>query len=328
MLPRITLITPSLRQATFLEECLRSIHDQQYPDLEHIVVDGGSDDGTKDILERWSGKITWWCSEPDQGQSDAINKGLARATGDLFAWINADDLLLPGSLLKISEAALAYPDGSIFQGRRLIMQPDGSTTVSPPNDPNDHEKLFTLPTVDQQSTFYRMDAVREAGGVDRSLHHVMDLELWWHVLFRKGAESLKLIPEDIAVFRLHHESKTGHGLQPFIAEQAAVLRSACEFAGERELARIIEIGYQQLPSVRPFTQAKGKQELVRRMAEEFLLKWNGQIHTEAQFNMMREFRRRHHMDRDHLSLQKLDRQLKAPNWTFFRARRKWEHLFG
>ena len=97
-LPRITIITPSYQQAGFLEECIRSIHDQGYPDLEHIIVDGGSTDGSREIIERYADKLAWWCCEKDKGQSDAINKGLARATGQVFGWLNSDDLLLPGSL--------------------------------------------------------------------------------------------------------------------------------------------------------------------------------------------------------------------------------------
>ena len=104
MLPRITLITPSFRQAAFLEECLRSVHDQGYPNLEHMVVDGGSTDGSAAIIESYAAKLAWWCSERDRGQSHALNKGLARATGEVFGWINSDDLLLPGSLQRVGEA--------------------------------------------------------------------------------------------------------------------------------------------------------------------------------------------------------------------------------
>ena len=108
-LPRITLITPSYQQAEYLEECLASVQAQAYPDLEHIVVDGGSTDGSRAIIERYADRLAWWCSEKDGGQSDAINKGLGHATGQVFGWLNSDDLLLPGALLRVGEAFAADP---------------------------------------------------------------------------------------------------------------------------------------------------------------------------------------------------------------------------
>jgi hypothetical protein len=328
-LPRISLITPCLDQAPFLEECLRSIHDQQYPDLEHIVVDGGSTDGSVEIIQRYQDRIAWWCSEKDHGQSDAINKGLSHATGEIFGWLNSDDLLHPGALHTIAGTFMRDPDAVIVQGRRWIMQPDGSRSPLPQNDPADPEALFALPKVDQQSTFHRMEAVRAAGGVDPALHHVMDLELWWRILFRHGTGSLRIIPEDIAIFRMHGESKTGGGLMPFVVEQAAVLHSACQVVGEDRLARILEIGHDLPKGIRPMDVAAGHGDMVRKMVLAFLLKWNRVIHTEGQFNMMRELRRTFPLDpADHPGLQELDSQLAAGSWTLFRARRKLRHLFG
>lgn len=104
-LPRITVITPSYNQAPYLEATLRSVLEQGYPNLEYIVVDGGSTDGSRDILEHYAPHLSWWVSERDAGQTDAIRKGLTRATGEWFNWINSDDLLAPGALWRIAEAA-------------------------------------------------------------------------------------------------------------------------------------------------------------------------------------------------------------------------------
>ena len=101
-LPHISLITPSFMQADFLEHCLASVHAQGYPALEHIVVDGGSTDGSVAVIERYAHQLAWWCSERDRGQSHAINKGLAHATGAVFGWLNSDDLLLPDALSTVA----------------------------------------------------------------------------------------------------------------------------------------------------------------------------------------------------------------------------------
>jgi glycosyltransferase involved in cell wall biosynthesis len=110
MLPRISVVTPSFQHAAFIESTIQSVLSQGYPNLEYIVVDGGSADGTADILARYDDRLTHWCSEPDGGQYDAINKGFARATGDVFMWLNSDDMLLPRALFVIGEAFATLPE--------------------------------------------------------------------------------------------------------------------------------------------------------------------------------------------------------------------------
>ncbi|MDQ3100509.1 MAG: glycosyltransferase [Bacteroidota bacterium] len=332
-LPRITLITPSFQQAEYLEECLRSVHDQGYPDLDHVVVDGGSTDGSAEVIKACADKLSWWCSENDQGQSDALNKGLKIATGEVFGWINSDDLLLPGSLDRIGRAFAEDHALVIYEGERIIINADGSRIAAKANDPSDHISLFTKPCINQQSTFYRMSAVRKAGGVDPALHHVMDLELWWRVLFIHGAAHLRIDRAPTAEFRLHEASKTGKGLEPFIAEQASVLYNACKVNQFGDLAEVLAIGHHLRSDLRPMDVAAGHQEIVRKMTLSFLLKWNRTIYRQEQFDMMKVLVERVKKEEllslaDPAVLDELDRQLGASNWAMFRARRKWKHLFG
>ena len=108
--PKITVVTPSYNQGQFIEATIKSVIGQQYPNLEYIVCDGGSTDETVEILKKYADKITWWCSEKDKGQSDAINKGMHRATGDIVCWINSDDVLLPGTLLTVAKFFHDHPE--------------------------------------------------------------------------------------------------------------------------------------------------------------------------------------------------------------------------
>src|SRR5262245_9832375 len=116
MYPRISIVTPSFNQACFLEQCLLSVLDQRYPDLEFLVLDGGSTDGSVEIIRRYENRLTHWVSEPDGGQSAAINRGFCRATGDVVAWLNSDDYYLPGALERIADAYRKSPDASFYFG--------------------------------------------------------------------------------------------------------------------------------------------------------------------------------------------------------------------
>ncbi|MEB3211902.1 MAG: glycosyltransferase family 2 protein, partial [Leptolyngbyaceae bacterium] len=115
--PRISIITPSYNQGHFIEETIRSVLLQSYPNLEYIIIDGGSSDNTVEIISKYASHLAYWVSEPDRGQSHAINKGLARATGEIIAYINSDDYYLPGSFRKIAEYYNNHPETDLIHGR-------------------------------------------------------------------------------------------------------------------------------------------------------------------------------------------------------------------
>ncbi len=108
-LPRVSIITPSYNQARFIEQTIQSVLSQDYPNLEYLIVDGGSSDGSLEIIRRYSSQLAWWVSEPDHGQTDAINKGFAHAHGEIFAWLNSDDTYLPGAVTHAVAALQAHP---------------------------------------------------------------------------------------------------------------------------------------------------------------------------------------------------------------------------
>lgn len=328
----ISIVTPSFQQAASLERCLASVHDQEGASVEHIVVDGGSTDGSKEIIAAHQERLAWWCSEPDRGQSDALNKGLARATGEVFGWINSDDALLPGALRAVSEAFASDARLQVLEGARIVVE--GGRRRDPQNDPADRRALFVEPRINQQAIFFRTALVREAGGVDPALHYVMDLELWWRIMFLTKAEGLRVIDRDLAEFHVHADSKTGRSRERFRHEQAGVLHGLCKLVGEGELARILAIGYQWPAGIRPMPMAADQPALVRAMAVHFLLKWDRHAHEEDAFLRMRALLAwpgLKHAEEDPLLAPRIAearRSAASPTWTLHRVKRKLHHLFG
>lgn len=328
MLPKITIITPSFQQMEFLEACLRSVHDQGYPDLEHMIVDGGSTDGSVDVIQRFAGHLAWWKSAPDGGQSDAIDQGLQRSTGQVFNWLNSDDLLLPGSLETVGRAFEETAGLVAFGGHRILLHPDGTSERSKLNDVTDRDALFIAPSMDQQSTFYRTDAVKAVGGVDVALRYCMDLDLWWRVLFAFGTTRLRFEPVDLAVFRLHAESKTMKEGKAFVVETAGLLRAMAMATDQPDLVGLLDRGYPDAPRLRASNATPEHATIVRRMIFRFLVKWNGNITDARQFALLRRLRvlmpDASDLHEPAMKARWLDLRpgLAAPGWAAYRLGRK------
>jgi len=203
--PRVTIVTPSLNQGEFIEETIRSVLLQDYAELDYIVVDGGSHDGTVDILRRYE-RWLFWLSEPDGGQSEAINKGLRMATGEILAYLNSDDTYCPGCVSAIATVfesrravGLAYGDCQVIdeQGRELGYLPRHGFSLK-----RMIERGEFLP---QQAVFWRRGAMEKVGPFDESLHYAMDFEFFIRV---GRAFPVEYVPTLLARFRMHSSSKT------------------------------------------------------------------------------------------------------------------------
>ncbi|MBL7965268.1 MAG: glycosyltransferase [Flavobacteriales bacterium] len=330
MLPRISLVTPSYQQAPYLEECLASVRAQAPALVEHLVADGGSTDGSREIIARHARQLAWWVSERDKGQSEAINKGLAHATGQVFGWLNSDDALLPGAMERVARAFVEDPDLLVFGGRILHQDRNGTRLFEPLNDAADVRMLFCDPVINQPATFYRMEAVRAIGGVDPALHYVMDLELWWQLLFRFGTQHLRFEPVELARFRLHDASKTVTEQPRFLDEKAGLLHGLCLRTGNADLAAVLAMGHRLPQGLRGIPAGPEHRERVRDMVVHYLLKWHHTVHARPQYQMMRAFRdidlrgiELSPVQRDRL--ERLDRHLRAGSWLTFRLKRKWKH---
>lgn len=185
--PSISVVTPNYNQGRFLEKCILSVLNQQYPNLEYIIIDGGSTDESLQIIKKYERFLAYWISQKDEGQSDAINKGLAKATGDIFNWLNADDYLEPGALLKVAAAYRRYPDAVAWVGACNRLYEDGSLmTIVFPNGLNlEHiANNWNARPFYQPACFMSTRAVRDLGGLRKDLHYVMDYYLYVHLLAR------------------------------------------------------------------------------------------------------------------------------------------------
>jgi len=227
--PKISIVTPSLNQGEFIEETILSVLSQDYPCLEYLVMDGGSSDNTLKVLKKYSGRIKW-ISEADKGQTDAINKGLRLTDGAVVGYLNADDLLLPGSLWMVAKAFTRQPDAMWAIGKCRIVDENNNEIRKPITGyKNFLLRLGGFPLlvmtnyISQPSTFWRRDALAEVGFLDENLHFVMDYDYWLRLY---SQYSPVFIPENIASFKIHPSSKTtstGHR-NVYVEEEKRVIR--------------------------------------------------------------------------------------------------------
>jgi glycosyltransferase involved in cell wall biosynthesis len=202
----VSIVTPSYNQSQYIEETIRSVLSQDYPEIEYIIIDGGSTDGTVDIIKRYEHQLSFWVSERDQGQTEAINKGFARAKGDVFAWINSDDTYEPGAVSAAIKYLQEHPDvGMVYgdcnfinNGGKVIGQFDAAQT-------NYHLIRRGYVHIPQQTMFFRADLWNQVGPLDPSFYFAMDYDLWTRISARS---KIKYVPQTWANFRLHTSGKT------------------------------------------------------------------------------------------------------------------------
>lgn len=178
-LPSISIVTCSYQQARFLDATMRSVLAQDYAGLEYIVVDGGSSDGSADIIRRYADRLAWWVSEPDHGQTDALIKGFARARGDICGWLCSDDLLLPQALEKVGGFFAAHPEVDAVYGDSVWIDADGEPLRPKREMPfNRFVFLHDYNYVPQPSMFWRRALYERAGGLTPGFDVAMDNDLW------------------------------------------------------------------------------------------------------------------------------------------------------
>lgn len=241
----VSIVTPSYNQGRFLEETIKSVLAQDYTPIEYLIIDGGSEDNSLDIIRRYEERLAFWESEPDRGQAHAINKGLKRARGDILGWLNSDDVLLPNTISRVVNVLENNLEIDAVYGRLERINSQGILVPTPllPKDKVTFNKSLVVGecAVNQPGCFWRRSIMDKAGFLNEELIYNLDYEYWIRLAL-SGAKFFRL-PEVLARFRLSQDSKTVSQADKMAVEQLSVLHSLLE---TEDLAIILGISDDQL----------------------------------------------------------------------------------
>ncbi len=220
--PLVSIITPSLNQAAFIGAAIESVLAQDYPQIEYLVVDGGSTDDTLEILKRYGDRVRW-ISEPDAGQADAIDKGIRLTRGQVLAWLNADDVYLPGAVARAVAAFVEHADHALVYGQAQDIDMHGHVIgLSRQIEPWNMRRLLEFGDfIVQPAAFFLRSAYHAVGGLDQSLHYCMDYDLWIKLGQRYAVQYLE---EPLAQTRIYDTTKTSSGGLKRLIEIEAMVR--------------------------------------------------------------------------------------------------------
>lgn len=237
--PKISIVTPSFNQGKYLEKAIISVLDQNYPNIEYIIIDGGSTDNSVEIINKYESHLKYWVSEPDRGQSNALNKGFARATGDLLSWLNSDDYLLPGALQTVASLSVSEPNAALFVGGGLFVDAQGREIDRklPAQDLSFESLLTWLDDFHfiQPSCFFTPKAWQVCGPLDERIHMAMDLDLWLKFgRFFRFARTDALL----SCARLHDSAKTTQFANMSLVDSCLVLIA---HGGEAQARKHLEL---------------------------------------------------------------------------------------
>jgi glycosyltransferase involved in cell wall biosynthesis len=205
-IPLVSIVTPSRNQAAFLEATMQSVLGQDYPEIEYLIIDGASTDGSLEIIKKHQKQLAYWVSEPDLGQTDAINKGFAHARGEIFAWLNSDDMVLPGTISRAASYLVNHPEIGMVYGDADFIDESGRVIGRFPARQTDYRRLkHGYVHIPQQSAFFRASLWHQVGPLDPSFYFAMDYDLWVRIA---RIARIDYIPEVWSCFRLHQDAKT------------------------------------------------------------------------------------------------------------------------
>ncbi len=240
--PLVSVVTPSLNQAQYLETAIRSVLGQDYPNIEYLVIDGGSTDGSIAILERYAKQLAYWASEPDRGQAEAINKGLRMAKGDIVGWLNSDDVYMPGAISEAVQAALNHPEAGMVYADGMMV--DSQLRLL---DPHHYRTLTSLDLLSfevllQPTVFIRRAALEAVGLLNEAYHLILDHELWLRI---SGKFELLHVPKFWALERTHQQAKTIQQAAQFVDEAQRLVDWA---AGSAEFGSLVRREHRRVQS--------------------------------------------------------------------------------
>lgn len=245
--PRVSIITPSYQQAAFVEKTIQSVLNQDYPNLEYIVVDGGSTDGSVEIIQKYADRLAWWVSARDHGQAEAINKGFARAKGEIIAWINSDDLYTPGAVAQAVEALRQNPQAGFAFGNVRVVDADERVLNELHYGNWGLRELMSFHIIGQPAVFMRRSALPADGFLDPTYHFLLDHQLWLRIALHSP---IVYIPQLWAEAHYHEGAKNMAQAAKFGSEALRIadwMRTSPDFAEEYQKNKNgIEAGAQRI----------------------------------------------------------------------------------
>ena len=233
----VSIVTPSYNQASYLEQTIQFVLSQDYPRIESIVIDGGSTDGSVEIIKKYESRLAYWASEKDSGQADAINKGFARAKGDILAWLNSDDYYLPNIISSAVKVFEENPNVFMVYGDMLAVDERGQTINILKYKQLSLEDLLCFQIIGQPAVFFRRAAFEKTGGLDTTFHFLLDHHLW--IRFAQQGKILH-VPQTWAAARYHAEAKNRAKAAEFGREAFRILDWAKSQPGLSEAVARVE----------------------------------------------------------------------------------------
>jgi glycosyltransferase involved in cell wall biosynthesis len=329
MQPRISIITPSFNQGRYLEENIVSVINQGNTNVEHIIIDGGSTDNTKQVLERYKDKLAYWVSEPDNGQSDAVNKGFAKATGEIIGWLNSDDYYAPGALNAV-EKAFSDPSINVVCGYSILFDEKGKEQKGVATVTGNRGLEFHLrfPDINQPPTFFRRKTLTEFMPLNPYLHYTMDREIWTKYIQQYGLDHVKTIEDTLVYFRYHADSKSQSKEAEFDNEYATILHWFAKQNKLNEVAELLSSGYTLLPDYKYTFNKYPDSETTLNMIRYFFLKRGGLVFNEAQFEYAKkgykvfDIKKYKPLPEEKNALTRMESIVSCINWVHFRVKRK------
>jgi len=326
---KITVITPSYNQVDYIEELIDTILEQGDVNLEYMIIDGGSSDGTLEIIKKYEKYIDHWVSESDNGQSHAINKGLTKANGDIVNWINSDDFLEEGALEKIQKA-FENPSVNVFIGKsnivengKILRQSRGTDVYS-----GNLSKTIGRARIDQPETWWRKSVIDEIGPLNENLHYTMDRDWWVKYLLRYGLQGVKKEEVVLANFRLHDASKTVSQNSAFNQERNNYYRSLARFYGLKDQDVFLQKTLKA--ELLPMTDLPASVDLdvLNEAYHYFYLLLADEYYVKGEHHKVRQLLAQINIsglaEEDQMFHEKLRRRSKLPA-TFIRIARKWKN---
>ncbi len=266
--PLVSVITPSYNQADFLEDTIKSVLAQDYPAIEYLIIDGGSTDGSVDIIRKYKSELEWWISEPDEGQAAAINKGMMRAKGEIVAWLNSDDLYLPGAVSRAVAEFQSHPQLGLVFGNAVTIDADGCPIRELIFPDWQLEDLIGFRIICQPAVFMARELYEQVAGLDLNYHFMLDHHLWIRIA---SLAPIQHIPSMLAAARHHVAAKNVSQAAAFGRESLEILEwmktqpdlAAFVAANKRQVlagayrlnARYLMDGGQYAPALKSYARA-------------------------------------------------------------------------